>query len=192
MTASDDLQADVAKIADLPKLPMLPYGQSKLKANRGNFPVGDMDGTLSAAYDTAAGPAQVIVANGKSDPWLPGVDGISGDATVNQGNYGVAYHLKLNWKSSDGRGVAVLLSPPHFEFTDCGAAAAAVKINNGIHSGGVIQLPKNQVRFHGIPEACVIQTFAAPPSGSGTIDLTYTPPGACCLPMPILIVPIEK
>jgi hypothetical protein len=186
VTATADLAADAATVPTLPKLPMLPYPPSKDLANRGNFPSGDLDGNLAQPYDTANGPAQVIVANGKSDPWIPGVDGISGDATIDKGNYGVAYHLHLKWKSSDGRGVAVLLTTGHKE-----TVSAAVKISAGINPGGVVELPREVVRFHGVPQACVIQTFAAKPGTEGTIELEYTPPGACSLPMPILLVPIK-
>ena len=187
VTATPDLAADVARIATLKKIPMLPYPPSKDKSNRGNFPTGDLDGVLATPYDTASGPAQVVVANGKSDPWIAGTDGISGDATINKGNYGVAYHLHLTWKSSDGRGVAVLLTTTHTHET----VAAAVKVNDGKNPGGVIELPRNAVRFRAMPGACVIQTFAPPSNGTGTIDVTYTPPGACSLPMPIVLIPIK-
>ena len=169
VTATADLNADAATVPSLPKIPMLPYPPSKDKANRGNFPSGDLDGNLDQPYDTASGAAQVIVANGKSDPWIPGVDGISGDATIDKGNYGVAYHLHLKWKSSDGRGVALLLTTGHKE-----TVSAAVKVNDGKNPGGVVELPGDTVRFHGVPQACVIQTFA-PTAGGGTIDLEYNP-----------------
>ena len=187
ITATPDLAADAAKALTLKKIPMLPYPPSKDKAGRGNFPTGDLDGNLATPYDTASGPAQVVVANGKSDPWIPGTDGISGDATINKGNYGVAYHLHLPWKSSDGRGVAVLLTTAHSDET----VAAAVKVNDGKNPGGVIELPRNAIRFRAMPGACVIQTFAPPANGTGSIDITYTPPGACSLPMPILLIPVK-
>ena len=195
VTASDNLEADTAKIAALPKLPMLPYGVAKDKSGRGVFPCADFDVTLAdnAVYDTKSGPMSVPVANGKSDPWLDGIDGISGDATTNKGNYGVLYHIKLKFKSSDGRGVAVLLSANHYEKEKCGFIGTAVKINDGKNPGGVIPLPREAVRFHGLPEACVMQTYDAPKDGSeGVIDFVYTPPGACCIPTPILIVPIDQ
>jgi hypothetical protein len=194
VTASADLEADVAKIATLPKIPLVVRGTDPSGAGRGLFPVADFDVALAGAtYDTQSGPSQLIVADGKTDTWIEGVDGISGDKTANKGNYGVIYRMKIKWKSTDGRGLAVLMTSARFDSKWCGNVAAAVKVNNGNQPGGIIPLPNNGVRFQGIPDACVIQTFTAPPNGrEATIELDYTPPGACCLPTPILLVPIAK
>ena len=193
VTATRDLQADVASIASLPKLSLVYKGKSD-SSGRGLFPTADFDVSFAnTPYDTATGPVQVIVANGKSSPWIEGVDGISGEKTTDKGNYGVIYHLKLKFKSTDGRGVAMLLTTSRFESEYCGLIAAAVRVNDGKNPGGVIPMPRGDVRFHGIPQACVIQTFDAPANGGErTIELDYTPPGACCLPTPILLVPIDK
>jgi hypothetical protein len=194
VTATADLQADTAAMDTLPKLPMAYKGKTD-SAGRGLFPTADLDVALADAktFDTASGTAQVIVADGNRDGWIEGVDGLTGVKTRNKGNYGVIYHMKLKWKSTDGRGLAVLMTSARFDSQWCGTVAAAVKVNDGKHPGGVIGLPRDVVRFHGIPEACVIQTFDAPANGQeATIELDYTPPGSCCLPTPILLVPIEK
>ena len=193
VTASDSVDDDVAKLATLPKLPMLPYGKATDKSGRGVFPYADVDVMLNAPYDTASGPRQLSIANGKADPWIVGRDGLTGDATTDKGNYGVLYHASLKWRSADGRGVALLMTGSHYDPKQCGYVSAVVKVNDGRRPGGVVELPRGAVRFHGVPEACVIQTYDAPPNGTeGTIDVTYTPPGSCCLPTPMLLVPIEK
>lgn len=194
VTATDKLEADVAAIDALPKLPLVYQGKTD-SAGRGVFPTADFDVVIgaNATYDTASGPSQVIVADGVTDHWIEGVDAITGEKTANKGNYGVVYHMKLKWKSTDGRGLAVMLSSARFESQWCGNVAAAVRVNDGKQPGGVIGLPRTGKRFRGVPDACVIQTFDAPSNGGAmTIELDYTPPGACCLPTPILLVPIEK
>ncbi|WP_379089695.1 hypothetical protein [Pedobacter sp. UC225_65] len=56
----------------------------------------------------------------------------------------------------------------------------------------MIQLPKDRLVTKKAPEAIVIQVFK--PSADGkeqTIKLKYSPPGASCLPTPLIFIPID-
>ena len=94
--------------------------------------------------------------------------------------------------SSDGRGIAVVLWYPPAGGKWCDACALAVVANAGVHAGGVIEIPRDRTTFTGRTNAGVIQIY--PPANQGTegvIELTYSPPGASCLPNPILLIPIH-
>jgi hypothetical protein len=70
--------------------------------------------------------------------------------------------------------------------------AAAVEVNEGVFPGGVVRLPKEQPVFGEAEEAALIQKFPPLPKGkTGTIELVYSPPGAACIPTPLLLVPYQ-
>ena len=86
----------------------------------------------------------------------------------------------------------VLVVKPQEDKGYCPGAAAVVALRAGDGKEQVIPLPKEQVKFHQYPQAVVIQTFAPPEAGKDeTIELTYSPPGASCLPTPFLLVPYK-
>jgi hypothetical protein len=67
-----------------------------------------------------------------------------------------------------------------------------VKVSPGTDGGGVVALPKDKPRYGQYPQAVMIQKFAPLPAGKNEqIELTYSPPGASCLPTPILLVPYQ-
>jgi hypothetical protein len=56
----------------------------------------------------------------------------------------------------------------------------------------VVVLPVDRVAFGGAEEAALIQRFPPLPDGTNeTLEVIYTPPGACCLPTPLVFVPYE-
>jgi len=68
--------------------------------------------------------------------------------------------------------------------------AAAVRVNSGPSAGKVIPLPSDKPFMHERGEACVICKFPSAPAGAvQEIDLEYSPPGAACLPTPLLFLP---
>lgn len=192
-----DPDADSLKVIDtLPKLPRVLPGSHPSGAGRGLFVEGADQSIRTVApdtYDAAAGPRKIVVADGKTDPWITGRDSIDPSSPIeNKGNYGVMYGVKLQYKSTDARGVAVLMTAHRPDNHWCKYTAAVIKINDGINRGGVITLPSTQKHFQNLPQAAVMQTYPpAPPGEERTIEFTYTPPGACCLPTPILLVPFD-
>ena len=74
----------------------------------------------------------------------------------------------------------------------CGKIGAVVKVSAGAYPAGVVALPTDRVVFGGAEEAVLIQRFPPLPKGETTpIEITYSPPGACCLPTPLLFVPYD-
>ncbi|GIX45533.1 MAG: hypothetical protein KatS3mg130_1941 [Candidatus Sumerlaea sp.] len=160
----------------------------------GLFKTSDYDITPKGGgtYDTSEGPKQILVADGKHDPWITGWDDSRSTGSRNAGNYGVLYRIRVPYRSSDGRGIAVVLWYPPAGGKWCDACALAVVANAGVHAGGVIEIPRDRTTFTGRTNAGVIQIY--PPANQGTegvIELTYSPPGASCLPNPILLIPIH-
>ncbi len=161
-------------------------------AGRGSFAPSDYDVTTKAdaVVDTADGAKHIIVADGKTDPWIRGTDGSRNSATELKGNYGVIYRIKFKLKSSDGRGMAVVMWNPHSEAMWCGGMAAAVKVTGGQFPGGIVEVPSDKMHIKGKPEHVLVQRFDPPAKGrTRTIEIVYSPPGASCLPVPIVLVP---
>jgi hypothetical protein len=192
----DPEQISSEAIESLPKLPrILPGKKSGNGAGRGIFRTCNFTVTNESSYvvDTTNGPTQLIVADGKRDGWIRGHDSIENkDDARDAGNYGVMYRIRLTRASSDGRGLALLLCNLNARSQWCGRLAAAVEVNEGVFPGGVVRLPKEQPVFGEAEEAALIQKFPPLPKGkTGTIELVYSPPGAACIPTPLLLVPYQ-
>jgi hypothetical protein len=72
----------------------------------------------------------------------------------------------------------------------CGKMAGAVRVGAGDWPAGVVGYPSTEVRVGGPPDAVIVQRYPAVPAGrEGTIELTFSPPGASCLPVPIVLLP---
>lgn len=169
--------------------------KSKSGAGRGYFPITtfDIETAKDVVIDTKNGAQQIVVADGKTDPWVKGrpEDGATTDPT-NKGNYGVMYKMKLKRTSSDGRGLALLMWNARAGGQWCGGMAAAVDVSAGKFPAGVREVPSDRVALKTRQEASVVQIF--PPTKPGetdTIEIVYSPPGASCLPTPLVFVPVD-
>ncbi len=202
------LQADpgadaAAMVEELPKLPQVLPGHHASGAGRGLFATGANKEVTADSYDTADGPRQIIFADGEIESWISGVDSLAGEDPAlgeaepqNKGNYGVIYRLRIPYTSSDGRGVSLVTYNARAGARWCEKAAVAVRVlgDNGLlptDESGSVPLPNDQVRYGGPPEGVVIQHFPAAPEG-GEIELLYTPPGASCLPVPFVLIPLDN
>ncbi|MNL58759.1 hypothetical protein D3C87_1824240 [compost metagenome] len=70
--------------------------------------------------------------------------------------------------------------------------AATMIVSKGKFKEGIIQLPNDRLVTKAAPEAILVQVF--PPAKNGeeqTIKLTYSPPGASCLPTPLVFIPVD-
>ncbi len=190
-----DPDADSAEAVDrLEKLPRVLPGQNPSGAGRGLFQLSDFEvAPLEEGFvlDTADGPQQIIVADGNRDAWIVGRDSIAGlEEAPLKGNYGVMYRIKLNYTSSDGKGVALLVYNSRSGGKWCSKQALALQVNEGEFPGGTVAAPSDQVRYGGPPEAVLIQRFPPLAEGEiGTMEILFSPPGASCLPVPLLFVP---
>ena len=166
---------------------------SHVNAGRGLFGVSNYLVKTEGTFDTKNGPAAIVVADGVQDPWVLGIEGTSGEEAKLAGNYGVMYDIDMKWKSTDGKGLALVTwNSRSADNQWCGGMAASMVVSKGKFNEGIIQLPKDQLITKGAPEAILIQVF--PPAANGEeqrIKLKYSPPGASCLPTPLIFIPID-
>ncbi|RXF72518.1 copper amine oxidase [Arcticibacter tournemirensis] len=166
---------------------------SHQNAGRGLFGVSNYQIVPKETYETGKGVAQIIVADGEKDPWVAGIESFSGEQAELAGNYGVMYDIEMKWKSTDGKGLALVTWNSRSANSQwCGGMATSMIISKGKYSEGIIQLPSDRLITKGDPEAIVIQVF--PPAKNGeeqTIKLKYSPPGASCLPTPLIFIPVD-
>jgi hypothetical protein len=189
----DANQPSLEAADSLPKLPRDVPGRVANGAGRGLFLTSGykVTGRTNYVFDTAEGPMRLSLADGRSDRYIVGRDSIAKlESTTNSGNYGVLYRIRLKWRSSDGRGFALLMTKRSGNSNYCGGQAGAVQVSKGVWPAGTVAIPTGQV-FYGNPgEMVVIQKFPPPRKGrTAEIEITYSPPGASCIPTPMLFVP---
>ncbi|MGC8741211.1 MAG: copper amine oxidase [Candidatus Sumerlaeaceae bacterium] len=163
-------------------------------AGRGLYQTTEFDVSLPGGqiYDTAEGLRQIVLADGKTDPWIKGWDSSRQTSVTLAGNYGVLYHVRFEYTSSDGRALVLGLWYPPSGRQWCEACALAVVVNDGRFKGGIVPLPRTSTIFKGRSSVAVIQVYPPQPaSKKGVIELTYSPPGASCLPTPLLLIPVR-
>lgn len=189
----DPQERSVEVIKTLPKLPsVMPGKDSGSGAGRGLFLTSDFVVTNSAGnvLDSGDGPVQLIVADGRTDPWIQGRDSIENRESRNVGNYGTLYRIRITRTSSDGRGLALLMAKTGGG-PWCSALAAVVQVNSGLLPGGLVNLPGDRVAFGGVNELVLIQKLPPVPRGqTDLVEIIYSPPGASCLPTPFVFVPV--
>lgn len=170
---------------------VIPTGHKN--AGRGLFGVSNYKITSVDVLDTKNGVAEIIVADGVKDPWVLGVEGTSGKESTLAGNYGLIYNMELKWKSTDGKGLALVTwNSRSADNKWCNGMAATMVVSKGKFEEGVIQLPSDRLVTKAAPEAVLVQVF--PPAKNGeeqVIKLTYSPPGASCLPTPLVFIPVD-
>lgn len=160
-------------------------------AGRGLFGISNYLVVGTDTLETDKGASALVVADGKGDPWITGRDAATGQLAKLSGNYGVMYDIELKWKSTNGKGLALLTWNARAGGKWCGGMANTMVVSAGKFDEGIIQLPSDKLNTKGPPEAIVIQVF--PPSSNGevqTIKLKYSPPGASCLPTPLIFMPV--
>lgn len=166
-------------------------------AGRGKFLTANFDVAPADGYvlDTTHGAVQLVVADGKKDPWVRGTEStLPGTEAVLAGNYGVIYDIEVPYTTTDGRGIAVVTWNARYNPKAwCGAMAATVVANEGDFPAGIVQLPSDELATKSAPECVLIQRYPAlAPGETGTIRIRYSPPGASCLPTPLVFVPIGE
>jgi len=162
-------------------------------AGRGLFGVSNYEVNTAGVFDTKNGISEIIVADGSRDQWVTGREGSSGAQAKLAGNYGVMYNVNMKWKSSDGKGLALITwNSRSGDNKWCNGMAATMVMSKGKFDAGIVKLPSDKLTTKGAPEAILVQVF--PPAANGeeqTINFTYSPPGASCLPTPLIFVPVD-
>lgn len=166
---------------------------SHVNAGRGIFGVSNYKITAADTISTANGVTQLIVADGKSDPWITGTIGEKKEFAKNAGNYGVMYHTKIKWKSTDGKGLALVTwNSRSADNQWCGGMGLTMSLSNADGSTTVRQLPNNALVTKAAPEAILVEIYKPDPTKEiQEIDFIYSPPGASCLPTPLVLIPIK-
>lgn len=163
-----------------------------INAGRGLFGVSNY---LVRTIDTIStnGIKQIILADGISDPWIEGTEGSTKSFTRNAGNYGVIYNIEMKWKSVNNKGLALITwNSRAGDNKWCGGMANAMKVSEGKFKAGIVQLPADALRVKAAPDAILIQIFKPDPTKEiQDIKLTYSPPGASCLPTPLVFIPVD-
>jgi hypothetical protein len=177
----------------LPSLPVLPRNETG--AGRGLFPVSNFVVGLGRPYSTLDGPRALVLADGKDDPWLKGTDSLSSAQLVNDGNYGAMYKITVPYATPDGRGFVVALANPRSPDKYCTYLTAAMTVSSrqGYFDDATVALPAiGGDMLAAPPHAAIIAIVPPLPLGkiAGTLNLLYSPPGAACLPDPIIFIPI--
>lgn len=168
------------------------HPSSNINAGRGMFGISNY---LVIARDTVStvNPASsLVVADGRQDPWVTGIDASSGRIMNLAGNYGVMYDIEVNWVSPDGKGLALVTWNALSGGQWCGGMANVMRVSKGKFKEGIVQIPSDKLITEGYPEAVLIQVFLPDPKNKiQKIKLTYSPPGASCLPIPLIFIPVE-
>ncbi|MFB6456124.1 copper amine oxidase [Chitinophaga sp. Hz27] len=178
--------AAVARLKDV-----LP-SKSKSGAGRGVFGVSNYRIITNDIYDTKDGVKELVMADGVKDPWVLGSEGSSSAVAKLSGNYGVMYNIEMKWKSTDGKGLALVTWNARGGGQWCDAMANSMVVSEGKFKQGIIQLPADKLTTGKAPEAILVQIFKPAANGEEqTIKMTWSPPGASCLPTPLVFIPID-
>ncbi len=169
------------------------HPSSHSNAGRGIFGVSNYQVKTEGVFDTKNGTAAIVVADGAKDQWVLGKESSTGAESKLAGNYGVMYHIDMKWKSTDGRGLALVTwNARSGDNKWCGGMANTMVVSAGKFKEGIVQLPGDRLTTKGAPEAILVQVF--PPGKAGEeqhIKMTYSPPGASCLPTPLIFIPVD-
>jgi len=166
---------------------------SHVNAGRGIFPVSNYKIKGRDTIDTNNGVSQLILADGNDDAWITGTIGEKKEFARNVGNYGVLYHTNIKWKSTGGKGLALITWNCRSEDSQwCGGMGLTMEMFDEDMKRSVVQYPSSQLVTKAAPEAILIGIYKPDPSKDiQEINFTYSPPGASCLPTPLILVPID-
>jgi hypothetical protein len=102
------------------------------------------------------------------------------------------YNIEMNWESTNGKGLALVTWNARSGGQWCGGMANVMRVSKGKFNEGIMQIPSDKLITKGYPEAVLIQVFLPDPKNKiQKIRLTYTPPGASCLPVPLIFIPVD-
>lgn len=165
---------------------------SHKNAGRGLFGVSNYQITSDKVLSTDEPVSQLIVADGIDDPWVLGREGVSGKEAKLAGNYGVMYNVELNWKSTKGKGLALVTWNSRTDNKWCSGMANSILVKTDGKADNIVSIPSNQLTTKGAPEGILVEIFKPDPSKEiQTLKFVYSPPGASCLPTPLIFVPID-
>lgn len=155
---------------------MLPMDEVAL---RGTYVGAQRCLTIMQPYDSSVGPASIMVANDREDPFVAGLDELSDQPVTNRGNYGVTYELTI--PTTGSREFALYINPLG------GAYAGSFKVTYDGHSE-VYDVPSGARLFLGNGTTTDTQYFGSYQAGK-LLHIQFIPAGASNLPIQFLLVP---
>lgn len=166
---------------------------SHANAGRGIFPVSNYKIVSKDTVSTSDGVSQLIIADGKDDPWITGTIGADKQNAKNAGNYGVMYNTNIKWKSTDGKGLALITwNSRSADNQWCGGMGLTMELFDANQHKTIVQFPSDRLITKAAPEAILLRIYKPDPTKEiQEINFTYSPPGASCLPTPLVLVPID-
>lgn len=168
------------------------HPSSRTNAGRGLFGVSNYLVVVKDTLSTTGPVSRLVVADGRTDPWVSGIDGSSGRIMSLSGNYGVIYEIELKWKSPDGKGLALITWNALAGAKWCDGMVNVIKVSKGKFNEGFVQVPSDKLFNTGNPDAVLLQVFLPERDNQvQTVRLTFTPPGATCLPIPLVFIPVD-
>lgn len=162
----------------------------RANAGRGVFGVSNylvLPAEEGDALDPARGPMQLVMADGNDDPWVLGIDGATGEVAELRGNYGVMYEVELPMQSTNGQGYALVTYNYRHGDMWCDGMANTIVVGEGLLPAGPVSVPTNKLATKSFPEVVLLQVF---PPDAQVVRFTYSPPGASCLPTPLVFLPV--
>lgn len=162
-------------------------------AGRGLFGVSNYAISGTDTLDTKHGVSQLIIADGQDDPWITGTIGAEKAYARNAGNYGVLYNTTIKWKSTDGKGLALVTwNSRSADNQWCGGMGLTMELFDEAGHKTIRQLPSDALITKAAPEAILVEIYKPDPTKEiQEINFTYSPPGASCLPTPLILIPID-
>jgi len=168
------------------------HPSSRTNAGRGMFGTSNLLVVATDTLSTSNSAVSLVLADGRNDAWVSGIDGSTGRIMNLSGNYGVIYDVEINWESPDGKGLALVTWNARSGGQWCGGMANVMKVSDGKFKEGLMQIPSDKLITKGYPEGVLIQLFLPDPKNKiQTLRFTFTPPGASCLPIPLVFIPVD-
>lgn len=150
--------------------------------DRGTYAADTEDVTLARAYNTADGVMHVRMADGKEDPFTPGMDVTTNRPGVFRGNYGMVYRIHLRLLAPDGRKVALALNP---RAGGLGGAVAWSTPRHGKTARYAPSLSRGPIKSN----QDIVLLGKWDPAVTPEVTVYWTPPGSASLPVEFLLIP---
>ena len=162
-----DASKDIMK--ELPKLEKITADKVHI---RGTFNNADRTMTVSELVGDVS--SRLLLADNKTDTYLTGWDTLSGESKINQGNYGVLYHIELQRVAPN-----TMIS---FN-ARAGAYAGAILVN-----GQTVFSPNNGLLNNSSESSVVYRTG----NTEEKVDIWFTPAAGSSLPVNLVFNPMPE
>lgn len=149
---------------------------------RGTFPSSNVHVTVPEAFNTEGNKiVGITLADNVKNPYVRGIDALTGKPVINYGNYGVFYDVHFK---TTGKGQALVnFSPEGGTYAGYGKFGPEGKSK-------VIPIPAKSVAFghNGAEDAITLGKLEGNQQG----EVVFSPPGSSNLPIKIILIPEKR